>query len=142
MMGVENFCVSGYEPGVRNWAGVVTATTAGENNQSPFLRNLGWLGESRANSLAHDRIFTGLQHPYPNHERVCIRRDALVGLLAGVRVQFNRRRPLAQSIDDLASGDASNRRVKAYEEMWNMVGDPRDDRLRPYRRYALHRTGY
>src|ERR1035438_7514895 len=97
--------------------------------------------ESRTNSLAHDRIFAGLQHPDPNHERVCIRRDALVGLLAGVRVQFNRRRPGAQSIDDLASGDASHRRVEAYEEMWNMVGDLWNHRLRPDRTNALYCTG-
>jgi hypothetical protein len=87
--------------------------------------------EGRANSLAHDGIFTGLQHPDPHNERVCIRRDALVGLLAGVRVQFNRRFPGAQSVDDLATSDTSDRRIEAYEQMWNMVGDLWNHRLCP-----------
>jgi len=28
-----------------------------------------------------------------------------------------------QSLDDLVSGDASDLRVEAYEEMWNVAGD-------------------
>src|SRR5215470_2036255 len=46
-----------------------------------------------ANSASYDRVFTGLQHPDSDYERVGIGRDALVGFLAGVRVQFNGRLP-------------------------------------------------
>jgi len=28
-----------------------------------------------------------------------------------------------QSLDDLVSGDASDLRVEAYEELWNVAGD-------------------
>src|SRR5881409_1941210 len=108
------------------------------SDRSSFREESPRLGEDCANTLAHDRIFTGLQHPHPDHERVCIRWNALVGLLAGVRVQFNRRLPAAQSGNDLASGNTSDCRVEAYEEMWNMVGDLRDHRLRPDRRDSLH----
>src|SRR5215467_8297786 len=96
--------------------------------------------EGLANSPSDDRVFTGLQHPDPNHERIRIRRDTLVGLLAGVRVQFDRRRSRAQSLDDLASCDAGDCWIEAYEEMWNMVGNLWNHRFRPDRRDALDGT--
>ena len=71
--------------------------------------------EGEANSPSHDRVFTGLQHPDSNHERVRIRWDALVGLLTRVRVQFDRRRSPAQGVDDLGRCDAGDGWVETYE---------------------------
>jgi hypothetical protein len=97
--------------------------TSGQAGLVGSKRGSRFFGENRTNALANDRIFAGLQHPYPNHERVCIRWNTLVGFLSRVRVQLDRRLPAAQSLDDLVSGDASDLRVEAYEEMWNVVGD-------------------
>src|ERR1700722_2976836 len=95
----------------------------------------------RANSLPHDCVFARLQHPDSNHQRVRIRRDSLVRLLARVWIQFNRRRPRAQRVDNLARRHAGDRRVEAYEQMWNMISNLWNHRLRSDGSNTLHSAG-
>jgi hypothetical protein len=58
----------------------------------------------------------------PNHERVCIRWNTLVGLLSRVRVQLDRRFPLRKASMIWSVVTPGDLRVEAYEEMWNLVG--------------------
>ena len=81
------------------------------------------MGENRTNALANDRIFTGLQHPYPTTSVFASAGIPWLGFCRGFEFSLDRRLPTGQSLDDLVSGDASDLRVEAYEEMWNVVDD-------------------
>ena len=88
--------------------------------------------------MADNRVFAGLQHPHTDDQRVGVGRNALVGLVAGVRVQFNSRLGGAERFNDLAGRDPRDRRVEADEQMRHMVCNLRNDCFCAHGRKTLH----
>src|SRR5271170_3991973 len=103
---------------------------------------MGWLrtaSEHLPDTAADDRIFARLQHPDPDHECVCVRRNALVSRLSAIGVQLDGGLAFAQRCQNLFCRYASHGWVETYEYMRDMVRDLGNDRLGGDGGYPLDR---
>src|SRR5271156_5502854 len=89
-----------------------------------FIRWLSFACECLTDSAADDRIFPRLQHPDSHHQRIRVRRNALVGWLSGVGIEFDRGGALAQLSHDLPGRNSSHGRIKEYQQVRYVISDP------------------
>jgi hypothetical protein len=106
--------ISGYLPG--RWFTSGQAELVGSKQGSRLF------GENRTNALANDRIFTGLQHPYPTTSVFASAGIPWLGFCPGFGFSSIEGFPLRKASTIWSVVTPGDLRVEAYEEMWNLVG--------------------